>query len=204
MRRGIPRPKLADVLGHAYIWLCLGVFVAPFFALVGYSILGQGGIYALANFSYVLGSFRENLVWSFVITGLTLVISSLIALPAAYALVRHQFRGKRTLYSALTLPLYVPAAVVGMALLLSYRVHLPPDHVDVGLGVRHGPCHVPTDADPHHGGHEGPAAGVRGSSGVPRREQVADLAQGRASRSSGPVTVPASLSRFMIVSMSTS
>lgn len=121
MRRPVSRPKLGDVLGHAYIWLCLGIFVAPFFALVGYSILGQGGAYALANFSYVLGSFRENLVWSFVITGLTLLINSAIALPAAYALVRHRFRGRRTLYSALTLSLYVPAAVVGMALLLSYQ-----------------------------------------------------------------------------------
>lgn len=121
MRRRLSRLKLVDVLGHVYIWTCLVVFVMPFFALVGYSILGPGGTYALENFSYVLGSFGENLAWSFIITGLTLVINSAISLPAAYALVRHPFPGKRTLYSAITLPLYVPAAVVGMALLLSYQ-----------------------------------------------------------------------------------
>jgi putative spermidine/putrescine transport system permease protein len=121
MRRLLRVPRLVDVSAHVYIWLCLGIFVLPFLALVGYSILGPGGTYALENFGYVLGSFGENLAWSFIITGLTLVIDSAIALPAAYALVRYPFRGNRLLYSALSLPLYVPGAVVGMALLLSFQ-----------------------------------------------------------------------------------
>ncbi len=121
MRHLLRNRRLVGALGHVYIWFCLALFVTPFMALVAYSILGQGGTYAVENFSYVLGSFGENLVWSFVITGLTLVIDVAISLPAAYALIRYPFPGKRTLYSALTLPLYVPGAVVGMALVLAYN-----------------------------------------------------------------------------------
>jgi ABC-type spermidine/putrescine transport system permease subunit II len=115
------RIRVPDLLAHAYIWFCLSVFIAPFVALVAYSILGPGGTYAIENFGYVIGSFRENLVWSFVISGLTLVIDAAITLPAAYALVRYPLPGKRVLYSVLTLPLYVPGAVVGMALVLAYN-----------------------------------------------------------------------------------
>jgi putative spermidine/putrescine transport system permease protein len=121
MSRVLSRRRLVGALGHVYIWLCLGVFVTPFLALVGYSILGPGGAYAVENFSYVLGSFGENLAWSFAITGLTMAIDLAITLPAAYAIMRFAIPGKRVLYSALSLPLYVPGAVVGMALLLTYN-----------------------------------------------------------------------------------
>jgi ABC-type spermidine/putrescine transport system permease subunit II len=97
------------------------MFVVPFLALVGYSFAGPGGTYAVENFSYVIGSFGSNLGWSLLITALTLAINVAISLPAAYALVRYGFRGKRTLYSALALPMYVPGAVVGLSLLLVYN-----------------------------------------------------------------------------------
>jgi putative spermidine/putrescine transport system permease protein len=110
-----------DVLSHAYIWLILLVFVLPFSALFVYSFTGPGGTYAIENFQYVLGSFGENLSWSFRIAALTLVIDLLIALPAAYAIVRYPFPGKRLLFSAVTLPLYVPGAVIGISLVLTYN-----------------------------------------------------------------------------------
>jgi putative spermidine/putrescine transport system permease protein len=108
-------------VSHGYIWLCLAVFVTPFAALLVYSFTGPGGTYALANFQYVLGSFGSNLGWSFLISGLTLALNVLIALPAAYALVRYPFPGKRLLFSAITLPLYVPGAVIGISLVLTYN-----------------------------------------------------------------------------------
>jgi ABC-type spermidine/putrescine transport system permease subunit II len=125
-RRLLRDHSLTDVLSHIYIWCCLLVFVAPFFALVVHSVAGKGGAYALDNFSYVIGSFGENLMWSFIITGLVLVIDVAISLPAAYALMRFSFPGQRLLYSMLSLPLYVPAAVVGMALVLAnnFTYHL--------------------------------------------------------------------------------
>jgi putative spermidine/putrescine transport system permease protein len=113
--------RLTDVLSHAYIWLCLIVFVLPFLALLGYSFSGPGGTRAAQNFEYVVTSFGDNLLWSLKIAGLTLLINVLVSLPAAYAIVRHAFPGKRLLFSALTLPLYVPGAVIGISLVLTYN-----------------------------------------------------------------------------------
>lgn len=113
--------RLADVLSHAYIWLCLIVFVLPFLALLGYSFTGPGGTRPAQNFAYVVTSFGDNLLWSLKISALTLVINVAVSLPAAYAIVRHSFPGKRVLFSVLTLPLYVPGAVIGISLVLTYN-----------------------------------------------------------------------------------
>ena len=120
MRRVTSR-RLVDLLSHAYIWFVLIVFVLPFLTLLAYSVTGPGGTYAIQNFQYVLGSFGDNLLQSFRVAGLTLVINLLVALPAAYAIVRYPFPGKRLLFSALTLPLYVPGAVIGISLVLVYN-----------------------------------------------------------------------------------
>ena len=117
----ITRRRLVDLASHAYIWVCLFVFVVPFLALLVYSFTGPGGTYAIENFQYVLGSFGENLFWSIRIAFLSLAIDLAIALPAAYAIVRYPFPGKRFLYSALALPLYVPGAVIGISLVLTFN-----------------------------------------------------------------------------------
>jgi putative spermidine/putrescine transport system permease protein len=113
--------RLTDVLSHAYIWLCLIVFVLPFLALLGYSFTGPGGTRPAQNFAYVVTSFGDNLLWSLKISALTLIINVAVSLPAAYAIVRHSFPGKRLLFSVLTLPLYVPGAVIGISLVLTYN-----------------------------------------------------------------------------------
>jgi putative spermidine/putrescine transport system permease protein len=119
--RRFSRRRFVELAGHAYVWLVLLVFVLPFLTLLGYSLTGPGGTYAVQNFQYVLGSFGDNLRQSFLVAGLTLIINLLIALPGAYAIVRYQFPGKRTLYSLVTLPLYVPGAVIGISLVLVYN-----------------------------------------------------------------------------------
>lgn len=119
--RRFSRRRLGDLAGHAYVWLVLFVFVLPFLTLLGYSLTGPGGTYAVQNFQYVLGSFGDNLRQSFLVAGLTLVINLLVALPGAYAIVRYPFPGKRVLFSLLTLPLYVPGAVIGISLVLIYN-----------------------------------------------------------------------------------
>ena len=113
--------RLTDFLSHAYIWVCLIVFVLPFLALLGYSFTGPGGTRPAQNFAYVVTSFGDNLLWSLKISALTLVINVAVSLPAAYAIVRHSFPGKRLLFSILTLPLYVPGAVIGISLVLTYN-----------------------------------------------------------------------------------
>ena len=87
------------------------VFVTPFLVLVSYSFSTPGGTSAVDNFQYVMGSFLENLVWSFVISAATLIGNVLIALPAAYALIRYPVPAKKVLLTLITLPLYVPGAV---------------------------------------------------------------------------------------------
>jgi putative spermidine/putrescine transport system permease protein len=119
--RRLTRRRFVGLAGHAYVWLVLIVFVLPFLTLFGYSLTGPGGTYAVQNFQYVLGSFSENLWWSFRVAGLTLLINVAVALPAAYGIVRYPFPGKRLLFTALSLPLYVPGAVIGLSLVLVYN-----------------------------------------------------------------------------------
>jgi len=119
--RRLSRRRLGALASHAYVWIVLFVFVLPFLTLLGYSLTGPGGTYAVQNFQYVLGSFGDNLRQSFLVAGMTLVISIVVALPGAYAIVRYPFPGKRLLFSLLTLPLYVPGAVIGISLVLTYN-----------------------------------------------------------------------------------
>ena len=113
--------RLNDVAAHAYIWIVLILFVLPFFALLAYSFTGPTPGAAAANYGYVLETFGDNLLWSLKISALTLLINVLVSLPAGYAIVRRSFPGKRFLFSALTLPLYVPGAVIGISLVLTYN-----------------------------------------------------------------------------------
>ncbi len=117
----LSRRRIVDLVGHGYVWLVLIVFVLPFLTLLVYSFTGPGGSYAVENFQYVLGSFGDNLSWSFRVSAVTLVINLAVALPAAYAIVRYPFPGKGVLYSLMTLPLYVPGAVIGISLVLVYN-----------------------------------------------------------------------------------
>ncbi|MFL5774789.1 MAG: hypothetical protein ACJ76W_00815, partial [Chloroflexota bacterium] len=111
---------MTAVLGHAYIWFCLFLFVLPFAALLLRSFAAFGGSSGLENYRGAIGDFKENLFWSVRITGLALAIDLAVSLPAAYALVRYPVPGRRIIFSILQLSLYVPGAVIGLALLLTY------------------------------------------------------------------------------------
>jgi putative spermidine/putrescine transport system permease protein len=112
--------RITSVLSHAYIWVCLAIFVMPFLALVVHSLADRGGTSGLANYQEALESFADNLLWSVQVTGATLLINLAVSLPAAYALVRYPVPGRRVVLSVLQLSLYVPGAVLGLALLLTY------------------------------------------------------------------------------------
>ena len=113
--------RMRGLLAHGYIWLILVLFVMPFFALLGYSLTGPGKNPGLDNYGYVLNTFGDNLLWSLKISALTLLLNLVISLPAGHAIVRKSFPGKRVLFSLLTLPLYVPGAVIGISLVLTYN-----------------------------------------------------------------------------------
>ncbi|MFM9105291.1 MAG: ABC transporter permease [Chloroflexota bacterium] len=111
---------LLTVLQHGYIWLWLAIFALPFVATLIYSLQNVGGGWTLSAYQYVLGSFKENLLLSFGATVLTIVLNLLIAIPAAYAIVRYPVPGKRFILSTLNLALYAPAAVMGLSLVVAY------------------------------------------------------------------------------------
>ena len=71
----------------------------------------------LAQNEQILAAIRT----SFVLGGLTTVISTSIGLAAALALVRYRFPGKQIVATLLTAPILVPQVVLGVALLLFLR-----------------------------------------------------------------------------------
>lgn len=111
---------VGNVLTHGYVWAWLAVFALPFLATLAYSLRTADGEWTASAYQYVFGSFRDNLLLSFETTVLTIVINLLIAIPAAYAIVRYPIPGKSFLLSTLNLSLYTPAAVMGVSLVIAY------------------------------------------------------------------------------------
>src|SRR5207247_8997634 len=75
------------------------------------------------SYDYVLlSSFKENMLLILQVTVSDIVLNTLLAVPAAYAIVRFTFPGKRAILALLNLPLYTPAAVMGLGLLLVYNL----------------------------------------------------------------------------------
>jgi ABC-type spermidine/putrescine transport system permease subunit II len=108
---------------HAYVIVWLLIFVLPFLALLEYSFEKGRGFDPIGNYSYVFfGTFKENLLLSLEVTISAIVLNTLIAVPAAYAIVRYAFRGKRAILALLNLPLYTPSAVMGLGLLLVFNL----------------------------------------------------------------------------------
>jgi putative spermidine/putrescine transport system permease protein len=112
--------RLTAIVSHGYIWFCLVLFVLPFVALLINSFGDYGGKGGVDNYTEALGDFGENLLWSIKVTALALIIDLAVSLPAGYALVRYPVPGRRVLFSILQLSLYVPGAVIGLALLLTF------------------------------------------------------------------------------------
>jgi putative spermidine/putrescine transport system permease protein len=124
----ITRRSIGGLFAHAYIWIWLLIFVMPFLTTLSYSLEREGGEgYTLAAYDYVFGTFKDNLRVSLETTVLTIIINLLIAIPAAYAIVRFAVPGKRFVLSTLNLSLYTPAAVMGLSLIIAYNYffHMP-------------------------------------------------------------------------------
>ena len=116
--------RWGELLQHGYILFCCLIFILPFLALLQYSLQKSGHLSfdnIVANYSYVFGSFKDNLITSLQVSVLAIAINFIISLPAAYGIVRYTFPGKRFLLSLLSLSLYVPAVVLGFGLVLTYN-----------------------------------------------------------------------------------
>jgi putative spermidine/putrescine transport system permease protein len=123
----LTRKSILGLLQHGYVWIWLALFALPFIATTLHSLDDPEGGYSLAAYDYVFGSFKENLWTSVEVTVITIVINLLIAIPAAYAMVRFPIPGKRFLLSTLNLALYTPGAVMGISLVITYAFlfHIP-------------------------------------------------------------------------------
>jgi ABC-type spermidine/putrescine transport system permease subunit II len=116
--------QFRDVLSHAYIIFMCVVFVMPFLAIFQYSLwkgntLSLDGIFG--NYQFVFGSFLTNLQNSLLVAVSAITINFFISLPAAYAIVRYVFPGKRLVLTFLSISLYVPAVTLGLGLILLYN-----------------------------------------------------------------------------------
>ena len=114
------RRRILDLVQHGYIWLWMLIFVLPFLTTFVYSLRTPDGI-SLSPYQHVFGSFKDNLLLSFEVTVISIVLNLLVALPAAYAIVRFPIPGKGLLLSILNLALYTPAAVMGISLVIVYN-----------------------------------------------------------------------------------
>jgi putative spermidine/putrescine transport system permease protein len=122
------RPKaVISVIQHGYIWIWLIIFALPFVTTILQSLRAPDGGYSISSYDYVFGSFQGNLVTSLKVTVMTIVINMLIAVPAAFAIVRYSIPGKRLILSTLNLALYTPGAVMGISLVITYAYlfHIP-------------------------------------------------------------------------------
>jgi putative spermidine/putrescine transport system permease protein len=119
-RRGFNVRWLGNALAHGYIWAWLAVFALPFVATLAYSLRTPDGEWTLSAYQYVFGSFADNLLLSTQTTIITIVLNLVIAVPAAYAIVRYPIPGKSFVLSTLNLSLYTPAAVMGISLVIAY------------------------------------------------------------------------------------
>ncbi len=119
-RRGFNLRWLGTALAHGYIWAWLAVFALPFVATLAYSLRTPDGEWTISAYQYVFGSFTDNLLLSVQTTVITIVLNLVIAIPAAYAIVRYPIPGKSFVLSTLNLSLYTPAAVMGISLVIAY------------------------------------------------------------------------------------
>jgi molybdate transport system permease protein len=63
---------------------------------------------------------REALILSLTTTGVSVVLAILLGLPVAWLLARHSFRGRDMLDTLIDLPMVLPPAVAGVALLMAF------------------------------------------------------------------------------------
>ncbi len=96
-------------------WLFALFLGLPVVALVGRAVLD--GSLAVAVASPVV---LDALWLSLVTTAISLLITVALGLPLAFVLARHRFRGRGLLEAVVDLPIVLPPAVAGLALLLVF------------------------------------------------------------------------------------
>ena len=115
------RPAVSHTasLGRGLIWLSVAASVAflvlPLVALF-VEVVPKGGAWAMLDDDAVTEALRLSLITTAITVGVTVVFGT----PLAFLLARRRFRGADVLDTLLDLPIVLPPAVAGIALLFTF------------------------------------------------------------------------------------
>lgn len=117
--------KSVKILSRIFIIICLIVSLAPIYWMLNTSLKGQAEIYSkvptlipehptLEAYKYLLTetNFLTGIVNSLIVAVFVSLFSIVIAYPAAYAIARIKFRGKRTFSKAILLTYLLPTSIL--------------------------------------------------------------------------------------------
>jgi putative spermidine/putrescine transport system permease protein len=115
---------IKQALSYGYMAVISGILLLPFIVTLLRSLtvsLPDGGTsYGVRPYFEIIGAFWPKVYTSLSISITTIIIDAIVGIPAAYALVRYNFRGKRTLFTMLNGVWYVPGIAYAMSLILAY------------------------------------------------------------------------------------
>jgi molybdate transport system permease protein len=120
MARAVPMRSLRTApFGSALIWASAAALVLflvlPIVALF-VEVVPNGGAWSTINDPVVTDALRLSLITTAITVGITVVFGT----PVAYLLARRQFRGAGLLDTLIDMPLVLPPAVAGIALLFTF------------------------------------------------------------------------------------
>ena len=116
--------RVKQVVSYGYMAVISGMLLLPFIVTVlrSLTVTLPDGATTLGFKPYfeIIGAFWPKVYLSLSIAIITIVIDTAIGIPAAYALVRYNFRGKKTLFTMLNGVWYVPGIAYALSLILAY------------------------------------------------------------------------------------
>lgn len=131
------RPQNVDFGLLAFYFICAAVLtfiLLPVFVVVFYSFFGSmvGGLGSptLEFYSGAIESNLDAILLSIQIAVIVVIVDVIIGVPAAYALVRYDFPGRRLLQELTILPMAIPGIVIGVGIVRSWGA--PRFGIDIG------------------------------------------------------------------------
>jgi putative spermidine/putrescine transport system permease protein len=115
---------LQQIVAYGYMIIVSGLMLLPFAVTLLRSLTiqlpGGGTTYGIQPYFEIIGQFWPKIYLSLSITLATILIDTIVGIPAAYALVRYTFPFKKSLFTLLNGVWYVPGISYATALILAY------------------------------------------------------------------------------------
>ncbi len=109
-----------SVIPYLYVSLISVIILVPFSVTFYRSLISPQGTLTLSNYLRMAGIFWPKVWLSAYLALITVVLDLILAIPAAYAIVRYNFKGKKLILTLLTAVWYVPGISYALALILSF------------------------------------------------------------------------------------